>query len=88
MTQIPGLVEALETPGSGVGSNYSPKYVNKTLEALQQFKAGNAIFTFPNSPVKCAGAPQKIMYIAEEYFRKVKMNGLRIYYYMSIISIG
>ena len=28
------------------------------------------MFTFPNSPIKCAGAPQKIMYIAEESFRE------------------
>jgi len=41
------------------------------LEALKGFKEGNAIFTFPNTPVKCAGAPQKAMYISEEYFRKV-----------------
>ena len=27
------------------------------------------MFTFPNSPVKCAGAPQKIMYLAEETWR-------------------
>ncbi|KAF2353447.1 FAD/NAD(P)-binding domain [Trinorchestia longiramus] len=67
---IPGLLDALRTPGSGAGSNYSPNYVNQTYESLQQFKSGNAIFTFPNTPVKCAGAPQKIMYIAEEYFRK------------------
>lgn len=35
---------------------------------------GNAIFTFPNTPIKCAGAPQKIMYIADSYFRKVCTN--------------
>ena len=33
-------------------------------------KGGNAVFTFPNSPIKCAGAPQKIMYLAEEIWRK------------------
>lgn len=68
--KVPGLLDALNTPNSGVGSNYSPLYVGKTYESLQQFKEGNAVFTFPNSPVKCAGAPQKIMYIAEEYLRK------------------
>src|SRR5699024_12234545 len=31
---------------------------------------GKAIFTQPGSPIKCAGAPQKIMYLADEYFRK------------------
>ncbi|KAL7641001.1 UNVERIFIED_CONTAM: hypothetical protein RMT77_008138 [Armadillidium vulgare] len=69
---IKGLPEAFETPG--VCSNYSPLYVNKTLEALKNFKEGNALFTLPNTAVKCAGAPQKIMYIADEYLRK---NGKR-----------
>lgn len=67
--EIKGLPEAFNTPG--VCSNYSTKYVEKTLESLKNFREGNAIFTFPNTPVKCAGAPQKAMYIAEEYFRKV-----------------
>jgi sulfide:quinone oxidoreductase len=81
--RIKGLPEAFDTPG--VGSNYrsvffrssslirplpSVKYVEKTRTAIKEFKGGNAIFTFPNSPIKCAGAPQKIMYIAEEVFRK------------------
>jgi len=67
--KVPGLEAALaEDPR--VASNYHPKYVVKTNPALQQFKGGNALFTFPNSPIKCAGAPQKIMYLAEEIFRK------------------
>ncbi|KAA0189173.1 hypothetical protein HAZT_HAZT008612, partial [Hyalella azteca] len=67
---IPGLIEGLTTPGSGVCSNYSPAYVDRTFESLKAFKSGNAVFTFPNTPVKCAGAPQKVMYISEEYLRK------------------
>lgn len=69
--KIPGLLKALEVPHGPVCSIYSPQYVDRTYEALQNFKSGNAIFTFPNSPVKCPGAPQKICYIAEEYFTKV-----------------
>lgn len=69
--QIPGLVEALSVPGGNVCSNYSKDYVGRTYPALQKFQSGNAIFTYPNSPVKCPGAPQKIMYIAEHYFRRV-----------------
>jgi len=70
--KIKGLPDAFETPG--VCSNYSPLYVEKTLECLRQFKEGNAIFTLPNTPIKCPGAPQKAMYIAEQYLRK---NGKR-----------
>lgn len=70
--QIPGLVEALEIPKGAVCSIYSPKYVNRVHEAMQNFRRGNAIFTFPNTPVKCPGAPQKICYITEHYLRKNK----------------
>ncbi len=63
---MPGLREAL---GKGdVCSNYTdPEH---TWEVLQNFKGGNAVFTQPTTPIKCGGAPQKIMYMAEEYFRK------------------
>lgn len=70
--KIPGLVDALSIPKGKVCSNYSPKYVDRTYQALQTFKSGNAIFTYPNSPVKCPGAPQKILYIGEHYLRKSK----------------
>lgn len=65
---VAGLKEALGTPG--VGCNYSPQTVTDTWKAIQNFEGGNAIFTLPNTPIKCLGAPQKIMYLAEDYFRK------------------
>ena len=55
-------------------SIYSPKYAEKTFEELKSFKGGKALFTFPNTPIKCAGAPQKICYLAEDYWRK---HGIR-----------
>ncbi|NXP85635.1 SQOR protein, partial [Passerina amoena] len=66
--KIKGLPEGFNHPK--IGSNYSVQTVEKTWRALQDFKEGNAIFTFPNTPVKCAGAPQKIMYLADAYLRK------------------
>lgn len=69
--KIPGLEDALSIPNGKVGSIYSPKYVDRVYDSLRRFEKGNAIFTFPSSPVKCPGAPQKILYIAEHYFRKV-----------------
>ncbi|XP_043929295.1 sulfide:quinone oxidoreductase, mitochondrial [Protopterus annectens] len=66
--KVKGLPEGFGCPK--IGSNYSVHTVEKTWKALQDFKEGNAIFTFPNTPVKCAGAPQKIMYLSETYFRK------------------
>lgn len=63
---LPGLEEALDK--GDVCSNYTdPKH---TWEVLKRFKGGNAVFTQPTTPIKCGGAPQKIMYMAEEYFRK------------------
>ena len=54
----------------GIVSNYSYDVVDKTWEALRQFKGGNAVFTFPSPPIKCAGAPQKIMYLADDHLRQ------------------
>ena len=63
---LPGLPEAMKT--NAVCSNYTdPEH---TWEVLKKFKGGNAVFTQPTTPIKCGGAPQKIMYLAEEYFRK------------------
>lgn len=71
--QIKGLPEALAMPDSGVSSNYSSATVTKTFDCIKSFKGGNALFTFPTMPIKCPGAPQKIMYLADEYFRKVSL---------------
>ena len=70
--QIPGLQEALGK--GGVCSNYAIDGATYTWETIQQFKGGNALFTYPATPIKCAGAPQKIMYLADDTFRK---NGVR-----------
>lgn len=65
---IKGLEEALGT--KNVCSNYSYEHVDYTWETIRSFKGGTALFTHPNSPVKCGGAPQKIMHLAEDYFRR------------------
>jgi sulfide:quinone oxidoreductase len=63
---MPGLREALNT--DVVCSNYLDP--EKTYRVLQNFKGGNAMFTQPAGAIRCGGAPQKIMYLAEEYFEK------------------
>ena len=68
---LPGLRQALEK--DNVCSNYlDPR---KTFEVLKRFKGGNALFTQPATPIRCGGAPQKIMYLAEEYFKKSGVRG-------------
>jgi sulfide:quinone oxidoreductase len=68
--RIPGLAESVGRPDTGVTSNYSYETVSSTWEAIRAFRGGTAIFTEPLTPVKCGGAPQKIMYLADEAFRK------------------
>lgn len=67
-TAIPGLEEAIGK--NGVCSNYSYDYVDYTWECIKNFKGETALFTHPANAVKCGGAPQKICYLAEDYFRK------------------
>lgn len=68
--KIPGLAESVGVPGTGVVSNYSYETVPATWEAIRAFRGGAAVFTEPKTPVKCGGAPQKIMYLAEDAFRR------------------
>ncbi|MEX0274381.1 MAG: FAD-dependent oxidoreductase [Flavobacteriaceae bacterium] len=68
---IEGLPEALEK--GVVCSNYTnPEH---TWETIKNFKGGNALFTQPTTPIKCGGAPQKIAYLAADYFRKNGLSG-------------
>ncbi|MBK8702580.1 MAG: NAD(P)/FAD-dependent oxidoreductase [Saprospiraceae bacterium] len=66
--KIKGLKETLGK--NGVTSNYLFQYATYTYECLKNLKSGNAIFTSPGTPIKCGGAPQKIMYLAGDYLRK------------------
>lgn len=52
----------------GVTSNYRVDLAPYTWELVQQVKAGRAIFTQPPMPIKCAGAPQKSMYLACDHW--------------------
>lgn len=65
-SSVPGLGEAMDK--GVVCSNYTdPEH---TWNVLRNFKGGTALFTQPTTPIKCGGAPQKIMYLADSYFRK------------------
>lgn len=66
--EVKGLKESLGK--NGVCSNYSVQTAPYTWDCIRNVKGGRAIFTSPNTPVKCGGAPHKIMYLATDYFRK------------------
>ncbi|MFO7629023.1 MAG: FAD/NAD(P)-binding oxidoreductase [Prochlorococcaceae cyanobacterium] len=66
--RIKGLPQALGS--QGITSNYSREHLNYTWQTIQGFKGGQALFTFPDTPIKCAGAPQKIMYLADDVFKR------------------
>ncbi len=65
---VKGLPEALGR--DGVCSNYAYDQCEKTWQTVRGFKGGTALFTMPPPPIKCAGAPQKIMYLADSQFRR------------------
>jgi len=65
---IDGLKETLGR--NGVTSNYLFDMASYTWELVQSLKGGRALFTQPPMPIKCAGAPQKAMYLACDAWRR------------------
>lgn len=65
--KIPGATEMVGN--DGVSSNYAFELAPKTWEFIKSTKKGTAIFTMPSGPIKCAGAPQKIAYLAADFWR-------------------
>ncbi|NMY05537.1 NAD(P)/FAD-dependent oxidoreductase [Pseudomonas sp. WS 5059] len=66
--KIEGLEQTLGQ--NGVTSNYSYQHAPYTWQLVQQLKGGKAIFTQPAMPIKCAGAPQKAMYLSCDHWLK------------------
>lgn len=63
---VEGLRETLGR--NGVTSNYRFDLAPYTWELVQGLKSGKAIFTQPPMPIKCAGAPQKAMYLSADHW--------------------
>jgi sulfide:quinone oxidoreductase len=71
---VKGLKDTLGK--NNVTSNYSFDYAPYTFECIRSMKQGmTAVFTSPSTPLKCGGAPQKITYLAADYFRKHHLKG-------------
>lgn len=66
--KIEGIQETLGK--NGVTSNYLFDLAPYTWSLTQQLKGGKALFTQPPMPIKCAGAPQKAMYLSCDYWQR------------------
>jgi sulfide:quinone oxidoreductase len=77
---IEGLVETLGR--NGVTSNYRYDLASYTWELVQGLKSGRALFTQPPMPIKCAGAPQKALYLsADHWLRTGTLSNIKIEFY-------
>lgn len=70
---IEGLTENLGR--NGVTSNYAYDTAPYTWELVQNLKKGRALFTQSPMPIKCAGAPQKAMYLSADHWRRAGILG-------------
>jgi sulfide:quinone oxidoreductase len=66
--KIAGVKETLGR--NGVISVYQYDQLEAAVKAVESFAGGTAVFTMPPVPIKCAGAPQKVMYLADSLWRR------------------
>ncbi|CUH63272.1 Beta-lactamase hydrolase-like protein [Thalassovita gelatinovora] len=64
--KVEGLVDTLGK--NGVTSNYRYDLAPYTWELVKGLKSGRALFTQPPMPIKCAGAPQKALYLSSDHW--------------------
>jgi sulfide:quinone oxidoreductase len=66
--KIGGLTETLGK--NGVASNYRVDLAEQMWQNIKSLTSGTALFTMPAGPIKCAGAPQKIAYLACDHWKR------------------
>lgn len=77
---IPGLEETLGK--NGVTSNYRFDLAPYTWALVRNMTSGTALFTQPPMPIKCAGAPQKAMYLScSEWERHGVLKNIRVHFH-------
>lgn len=77
---IGGLEETLGK--NGVTSNYRFDLAPYTWSLVQSMRGGKALFTQPPMPIKCAGAPQKAMYLScNEWEKQGVLNGIDVHFH-------
>lgn len=75
--KIEGLQESLGQ--HGVTSNYSYQHAQYTWDQVQKLRDGKALFTQPAMPIKCAGAPQKALYLScDHWLKSGLLNNIKV----------
>ncbi len=75
--RVPGLTEAMASPVGA--SNYEFDLAKKASRLLRDVRQGTVVFTQPAGPATCAGAAQKPMYLACDYWRATGvLNDIRV----------
>tara|TARA_R110001599_G_scaffold353512_1_gene593423 strand:+ start:11322 stop:13019 length:1698 start_codon:yes stop_codon:yes gene_type:complete len=77
---IEGLVDTLGH--NGVTSNYRYDLAPYTWQLVNTLQSGRAVFTQPPMPIKCAGAPQKALYLSADHWqRKGVLGNIEVDFY-------
>jgi sulfide:quinone oxidoreductase len=77
---IEGLEQTLGK--NGVTSNYRYDLAPYTWSLVQSLQSGKAIFTQPPMPIKCAGAPQKAVYLScSEWEQQRRLKNIQVEFY-------
>lgn len=77
---VEGLTESLGR--NGVTSNYRYDLAPYTWKLVQGMKSGRAVFTQPPMPIKCAGAPQKALYLSSDHWlRQGVLSNIDVQFY-------
>ncbi len=77
---VDGLVETLGQ--NGVTSNYRFDLAPYTWRLVRELRGGRAVFTQPPMPIKCAGAPQKALYLScDHWLRESVLDEVEVAFY-------
>lgn len=78
---IKGFQEALDDPQIPVSTIYQAKYAQKWCKLMKEFNGKHAVFAQPPMPIKCPGAPQKIMHLSHDHWYNEKKISPKIDFY-------
>jgi sulfide:quinone oxidoreductase len=77
---VEGLAETLGH--NGVTSNYRFDLAPYTWQLVKRLNKGRALFTQPPMPIKCAGAPQKALYLScDHWTRQGVLKDIEVEFY-------